>query len=255
MAPAAAAAPDRQRIRDKLSEYHRTRESRLRDEIVEETQGLAISLAGRFVGRGEERDDLNQVALLGLARAVDRFDPGRGIELTTFAAITILGDLKRHFRDSSWMVRPPRRVHDLYLRAQRSLDEMTQILGRSPTMSELADDLGVSIEDVIEALEAGGLRHLPSLDAPGGDGEEGSELDRRFGQEDEELERAAGRAMLPSLLSRLSAREQELVRLRFLEGLSQSEIARRMSVSQMQISRLLARTLANLREWAAEGGE
>src|SRR4051794_28573201 len=168
MAPVAAAAPDRQRVRDKLSEYHHTRDTRLRDEIVEETQGLAISLAGRFVGRGEERDDLNQVALLGLSRAIDRFDPERGIELTTFAAITILGDLKRHFRDSSWMVRPPRRVHDLYLRAQRSLDEMTQILGRSPTMAELAQDMGVSAEDVIEALEAGGLRHLPSLDAPVG---------------------------------------------------------------------------------------
>src|SRR3954464_12407908 len=166
MGSAAAAAPDKARIRQKLEEYGRTRDQRLRDEIVEETQGLAISLASRFFGRGEDRDDLIQVAMLGLSRAVDRFEPDRGIELTTFAAVTILGDLKRYFRDQSWQVRPPRRVHDLNLRAQRSLDELTHELGRSPTMTELADDLGVGVEDVIEALEAGGLRHLPSLDAP-----------------------------------------------------------------------------------------
>jgi RNA polymerase sigma-B factor len=221
---------------------------------VAESQGLAISLAGRFAGRGEERDDLNQVALLGLTRAIDRFDPDRGIELTTFAAITILGDLKRHFRDQSWMVRPPRRVHDLYLRAQRALDELTQLLGRSPTVAELAQDLEVTIEDVVEAMEAGGLRHLRSIDAPaGGDGDDGgSDLDRRFGHEDEDLARADGRAMLPALMNRLPEREREMVRLRFLEGMSQSEIAKRMGVSQMQVSRLLARTLADLREWAAE---
>ena len=253
MAPAVAAAPDRDQVRQMLVEYQQTRDTRLRDEIVEETQGLAISLAGRFFGRGEDREDLIQVAMLGLARAVDRFDPERGIELTTFAAVTILGDLKRYFRDQSWQIRPPRRVHDLYLRAQRTLDELTQELGRSPTMEELADDLGVSVEAVLEAVEAGGLRHLPSLDAPASIDEDDSELSRRIGREDEDLGLADGRAMLPALLRRLPRREQELVRLRFLEGLSQSEIARQLGVSQMQVSRLLGRTLSQLRTWATEG--
>ena len=186
MAPVAAVAPDRGRMRRKLAEYSQTRDLGLRDEIVEEAQGLAYSLAGRFVGRGEDRDDLNQVALLGLTRAIDRFDPERGIELTTFASVTILGDLKRHFRDHAWTVRPPRRVHDLYLRVQRTLEELTQRLGRSPTMAEMAAALGVTVEDVLEATEAGGLRHLPSIDAPspGGDVGERSDLDRRFGMDD-----------------------------------------------------------------------
>jgi RNA polymerase sigma-B factor len=254
MGRAAAAAPDKDAVRQKLEEYGRTHDARLRDEVVVETQGLAISLASRFFGRGEDRDDLVQIAMLGLSRAVDRFDPDRGIELTTFAAVTILGDLKRYFRDQSWQVRPPRRVHDLYLQSQRSLDELTHDLGRSPTMRELADDLGANIEEVVEALEAGGLRHLPSLDAPAlaFHDDDAFDLDRRLGDIDPELELADGRAMLPALLRRLPAREQELVRLRFLEGLSQSEIARQLDVSQMQVSRMLTRTLARLRTWATE---
>ena len=129
-------------------------------------QGLAYSLAARFAQRGEELEDLNQVAMVGLVKAVDRFDPERGVALTTFASATILGELKRHLRDRSWSVRLPRRVHDLHLKVQQSIDQLSQDLGRSPAIPEIAADLGATIEDVVEALDAGGLRRNAPLETP-----------------------------------------------------------------------------------------
>src|SRR3954463_15074037 len=136
-----------------------------RDSLVERHRGLAVSLAGRFAGRGEDMDDLIQVALLALTHAVDRFDHTRGTALTTFATATILGELKRHFRDRAWAVRPPRRVHELYLRIQPVLDELRQELGRSPRIHEVALRVGASDEEVVEPMEAGSRRAATSLDA------------------------------------------------------------------------------------------
>src|SRR5207244_7051483 len=137
-----------------------------RDDLVERHRGLAVSLAGRFAGRGEDMDDLIQVALLALTHAVDRFDHSRGTALTTFATATILGELKRHFRDRAWAVRPPRRVHDLYLVVQAAIDELVQEQRRSPTILEIADRVGATEDEVLEAMEAGGLRRSASLDGP-----------------------------------------------------------------------------------------
>src|SRR5256714_8493110 len=142
-----------------------------RENLVERHRGLAVSLAARFAGRGEEMDDLIQVALIGLTKAVDRYDAGRGTAITTYATATILGELKRHFRDRAWAVRPPRRVHELFLRVQPVMDELNQELGRSPQISEVAARVGVADEMVIEALEAGTARSAASLDAVPADGD------------------------------------------------------------------------------------
>lgn len=249
MGPRTSQAEARRQIRRAIREHSETRDRATRDRIVDAYQGLAYSLAGRFAQRGEELEDLNQVALIGLMQAIERFDPDRGAELTTFATATILGELKRHLRDRGWSVRLPRRVHDLHLKAQQSMDELTQELGRAPTLNELADSLGVSVDDVVEAIDAGGLRHNTSLEAPAGAGEDQA-LNTRLGTGDAHLAAVEGKLTLSPLLARLPERQQEILNLRFAVGCSQTEIARRVGVSQMQVSRLLSRSLAQLRAWA-----
>ncbi len=223
-----------------------------RNGVVVSYQGLAYSLAARFAQRGEELDDLNQVAMIGLVKAVDRFDPQRGVALTTFTTATILGELKRHLRDRSWSVRLPRRVHDLHLTVQQSIDELSQKFGRSPTIPEIAAHLDADAEDVVEALDASGLRHNTPLEAYSPTGGESHGLGSRFGNADSDLAEVDGRLSLLPLLGRLSDRQRQVLALRFGTGCSQSEIARRIGISQMQVSRLLSRSLVQLRAWAAE---
>src|ERR1700730_3118736 len=172
MSATAPVRKDRDRVRRAIREHFETRNPETRNEVLAAYQGLAYSLAARFGQRGEELDDLNQVALIGLLKAIERFDPDRGTELTTFATATIMGELKRHLRDRGWSVRLPRRVHDLHLRSQQAIDELAQELGRSPTMIEISRRVGESVEDVLEAIEAGGLRHSTSLESPVTAGEE-----------------------------------------------------------------------------------
>jgi len=251
MAVLAPAHSERERLRQAIQRYSTGRDPALRNEIVSAYQGLAYSLAGRFTQRGEELDDLNQVALIGLMKAIDRFDPRHGAELTTFATATILGELKRHLRDRGWSVRLPRRIHDLHLRSQQAIDELTQELGRSPTMIEVGGRIGESLEDVLEALDAGGLRHNASLEAPGAFGDE-LPLTRRLGVRDEQLADVDHRLALGPLLARLPERDRQILQLRFVTGCSQSEIATTVGISQMQVSRLLSRCLGQLRDWAEE---
>ena len=239
----------REQVRRAIREHCATRDRAARNTVVNAYQGLAYSLAARFAQRGEELDDLNQVALIGLLKAIDRFDPDRGAELTTFATATILGELKRHLRDRGWSVRLPRRIHDLHLRAQQAVDELTQELGRSPTLMELAARLSASVEEVVEALDAGGLRHNASLEAPLSPGEDNS-LTARLGIGDQRLAEVDGRLTLSPLLDRLPHRQRQILNLRFVVGCSQTEIAAMVGVSQMQVSRLLTRSLAQLRSWA-----
>ena len=244
---------EREHARQAAEDFVERRDPSLRNEIVSRYQGLAYALACRFTQRGEELDDLNQVAMIGLMKAVDRFDPHRGVELTTFATATINGELKRHLRDRGWCVRLPRRVHDLHLRSQQVIDELTQEFGRSPTMFEVADRVDAPLEDVIQAIDAAGLRHNASLEATAGPGEEVKALGNQLVDGDEDLADVDHRLALGPLLSRLPTREQEILRLRFVSGCSQSEIAREIGVSQMQVSRLLSRTLSQLRRWAEAG--
>src|SRR4051795_4307929 len=239
---------EREELRRKFVEFAQTRDEELRNELIEAHLGLAEYLARRFSNRGEPLDDLVQVASVGLLKAVDRFDPERGVEFSTYATHTVVGELKRHFRDKGWAVRAPRRMQELYLRLGKVVANLSQELGRSPTIPELAAEAQVSEEEVLEAMEAGQAYRFASLDAPApGDDGGGESLGSHFGEEDPQLVDAERRATLSPLIASLPAREQTILHLRFFEGLTQSEIAGRLGISQMHVSRLLARSLAQLR--------
>ena len=239
-------AQERDDLRRKFREYAETHDPQLRTELVTAHIGLAEYLARRFTNRGEPLDDLVQVASLGLLKAVDRFDPERGLEFSTYATPTIVGELKRHFRDKGWAVRVPRRVQELHLRLGTVVSTLSQELGRSPTIGEIAQAASVSEEDVLEAIEAGHAYRFTSLDAPSGADEEGT-LASQLGGTDQALVDSEHRVALSPLIARFPPRERTILHLRFFEGLTQSEIASRLGISQMHVSRLLARSLAQLR--------
>lgn len=228
-------------------EFQKQRDPHIRDILVEAHLGLADHLARRFSNRGEPHDDLFQVASLGLIKAVDRFDPKREVQFSTYATHTIAGELKRHFRDKGWAVRAPRRLQELYLRLGKIIATLSQDLGRSPTIAELAKEAEVSEEAVLEALEAGQAYRFTSLDATPFNDDNGIGLAAQLGEEDHELLDAEGRATLSPLLAELSPRERAILQLRFFGGLTQSEIATKLCISQMHVSRLLARSLTKLR--------
>jgi RNA polymerase sigma-B factor len=237
-------ARPREELRLMFAELARTGDSSLRDELVEAHLGLAGHLARRFVYRGESYDDLVQVASIALIKAVDRFDPERGVEFTTFATQTILGELKRHFRDKGWAIRAPRRLQELYLNLNQSVASLSQTLKRSPTIAELAADTGATEEQVLEALEAGQSYRSTSLDNTGPD-DEG--LGSRLGVDAEGMGVAEWRTILEPHVQSLPEREQTILRLRFVDCLTQSEIATRIGLSQMHVSRLLVHSLKTLR--------
>ncbi|HUP84804.1 MAG TPA: SigB/SigF/SigG family RNA polymerase sigma factor [Acidimicrobiales bacterium] len=235
-------------------EFFGTRDPILRERLVNAHIGLAASLASRFASRQENHDDLHQAALLGLLHAVDRFDPTRGVQFTTFAWATISGELKRHFRDRTWGVRVPRRVQELYLTTAEAMDALTNTLGRSPTIAEVADRIGASDEEVVEALEARSAYRLASIDSPvGNDGDDsGSGNGMQLGDHDPGYGVVEQRSVLRGLINKLPEREREIIHLRFNEELTQAEIADRVGVSQMHVSRLLSTSLTKLRVLASE---
>jgi RNA polymerase sigma-B factor len=216
-----------------------------RDEMITANLGLAHQLARRFLHRGEPLDDLVQVASVALVKSVDRFDPGRGVDFAAFATRTIIGELKRHFRDKGWAVRASRRVQELYLELGHATSALVQELGRSPTVAELAQATSASEEAVIEAIEAGQGYRATSIDASDN---EDDPLSARLGEEDTSYGSVEDRALLGPALATLPVREQAILRMRFIEGLTQSEIAVAVGVSQMHVSRLLAASLEKLRE-------
>jgi RNA polymerase sigma-B factor len=239
----------REQVRQALLSYRESHDSDALTFLVVAYQGLAYSLASRFAQRGEDIEDLNQVALIGLLKAVERFDVSRGTELTTFATATILGELKRHLRDRGWWVRPPRRVHDLYISTQQAIDELTQRYGRSPSVAEVADYIDASLEEVVEALDAGGLRSSAPLDTSGAATDD-IYVTGKLGMRDPGLAEVEGRLLLSPLLARLSERERLMINLRFVAGWSQTQIGTLIGATQMQVSRMLARSLAQLRAWS-----
>jgi RNA polymerase sigma-B factor len=231
---------------DKFSEYRRTGDRDLRNELVEEHMRLAEFLARRFAHRGEAADDLRQVALVGLLKAVERFEPDRGLQFSSFATPTITGELKRYFRDRGWAVRVPRRVQELHLELDRTVNELSQELGRPPTPAEIAQRAGVLEEDVLESMEAGSLYRLASIDAGRSDDESSPNPAQRLGEIDAELTAVDDRVAVTEMLAVLPEREQKIVYLRFFEGMTQSEIAEEIGISQMHVSRLLVRSLETL---------
>jgi RNA polymerase sigma-B factor len=237
--------------------YRATRDRDLRNRLIEHHRGLAQQLARRFRGRGQSPEDLEQVAVLGLLKAVERFEPERGLAFTTFATPTIVGELKRHFRDATWSVRVPRRLQEQVLAVSNVVGPLGQGLGRPPTVAEVAAATGFSEESVLEAMEANRAYTAGSLDAPSSDRDEGdADLASRLGEEDAGHAEVEHRMLVESLLDELPERERTIVRLRFWEGWTQSQIADSIGISQMHVSRLLARTLDRLRARAdAESGE
>jgi RNA polymerase sigma-B factor len=237
--------PDSDDDRLALREFAETRDPALRDQLAERYRGLALYHARRFTDRGIERDDLEQVALLALVNALDRFDPARGVELSTFASRTIEGELKRHFRDRGWAVRVPRGLRDLSVSVRRVTAELETEFGRSPRPADIADRLGVDVSDVIDALDASAAFRTASLDTPTKSGEERepisvAEIDAGFDRVDDQM-------LVKELLERLPERERMILELRFYERLTQAEIGDRIGLSQMHISRLLRRALLSLR--------
>lgn len=228
---------------------HSVQRERLRTHIIEECLPIAERIARRYDRRGETHDDLVQVARVGLMNAVNRFDPGIGTEFLSYAIPTMLGEVKRYFRDCSWSVNVPRRLKDLYPALGPLTAELTQRLGRAPTPSELAEALGVDRADVVETLTAAAGFKPRSLDysAPG-DGEEGPTLIDRLGQPDPGIGFVEDRDALRAQLETLPEREKRIIVMRFFENLTQSEIAVQLGISQMHVSRLLAQSLCRLRD-------
>ena len=234
-----------------LTRYHRHGDQAAREALVQRFLPLAHQLARRYQGAGEPLDDLIQVASLGLLKAIERFDPERATAFSSFAVPTILGELKRHFRDKGWSVRVPRDLQELAVKLERTTEAVSRDLGRAPTAEEIGQRLGVSPEEVLEAREAAQAYRAVSLDRPRSDDDDGGEaVSDTLGGEDPEFRRAEDAATVSRLMRVLSEREREVLRLRFEEDLTQSEIGERIGVSQMHVSRLIRQAVARLAEAA-----
>ena len=223
---------------------------RLRAQLVDAYHDFVYFLARKFQNRGEPLDDIVQVGYLGLIKAIERFDPDLGFEFTTFATLTVAGEIKRHFRDKGTAIRFPRRLQELHTSVVRVNEEMKNQLGREPTVSELAERLGVTPEDVTEAIEIGPAYVPLSLDQPIGsaDGQESRVVAEQIGTVDPELDRVEMRDLLNRAMVHLTPRERSIMAMRFYEQMSQSEIARRLGISQMHVSRLQRAALEQLRK-------
>jgi RNA polymerase sigma-B factor len=250
--PAPAPTGEDEAGKERFRRYRATGDRRLRNEIVEDHRHLADRVARRYRSRGIAVDDLRQTALLAMVRAVDRFDPDQGTSFATFAGRTMDGELKRALRDKAWAVRPPRAAQERYLALRKREEELTHQLGRAPTVAELAGVLGVSVDEALEAFEAGGARSAGAITRTSDDGAvvEADDLlsvaELGFGRTDDRL-------LVRDLLDQLDERSRQVIELRFFERLGQDEIAARIGVSQSYLSRLLRKILLELRT-LAEGG-
>ena len=248
-APKGKDAWDKERTHELFRLYKEKGDEEARDQLIVSHLNLVRFLASKFKNRGEPLDDLVQVGTIGLIRAIDRFDPERGLEFTTYATPTILGEIKRHFRDKGWSIRVPRRLQELSAKVNQATDELTVELQRSPSVEEIAAKLGVGAEEILEAMESSGAYTSVSLEAGGSsEDDEAPALIDRLGSVDEDLDASDDRMVIDDAIRDFSPREQEIVRMRFIDGLTQVEIAKRLGVSQVQVSRLLRRTLRKIQD-------
>ena len=220
---------DKDRTRKLFAQYKETKDPEVRDQLIVSHLNLVRFLASKFKNRGEPLDDLIQVGTIGLIKAIDRFEPDRGLEFTTYATPTIMGEIKRHFRDKGWSVRVPRRLQELSSKINQVTDDLTKELQRSPSIEEIAQRLDTNVEEVLEAMES-------------------SSIIDQYVTEDEDLAGSDDRIVLEEAIRDFSPREQEIIRMRFVEGLTQVEIAEKLNISQVQVSRLLRRTLKRIQE-------
>ena len=248
-APKGKDAWDKERTHELFRLYKEKGDEEARDQLIVSHLNLVRFLASKFKNRGEPLDDLVQVGTIGLIKAIDRFDPERGLEFTTYATPTILGEIKRHFRDKGWSIRVPRRLQELSAKVNQATEELTVELQRSPSVEEIAAKLGVSAEEILEAMESSGAYTSVSLEAGGtSEDDEAPALIDRLGSVDEDLDASDDRMVIDDAIRDFSPREQEIVRMRFIDGLTQVEIAKRLGVSQVQVSRLLRRTLRKIQD-------
>lgn len=242
---------DKQKTKELFKRYKETGDEQAREQLVLAHLNLARFLASKFKNRGESLDDLVQVATIGLIKAIDRFDISRGLEFTTFATPTIMGEIKRHFRDKGWSVRVPRRLQELSAKVTQVSDKLTEKLQRSPSVDEIAQALGVSVDEVLEAMESAHAYTSVSLDVPQGDDDDGTQSSTvidKYALVDEDLESSDDRIVLEQAIKDFSEREQQIIRMRFLEGFTQVDIAQKLQISQVQVSRLLRKTLQKFQE-------
>jgi RNA polymerase sigma-B factor len=250
--------PSREELRALHRRYKETTDpaerDRIRAQLVDAYHDFVYFLARKFQNRGEPLDDIVQVGYLGLIKAIERFDPDLGFEFTTFATLTVAGEIKRHFRDKGTAIRFPRRLQELHASVVRVNEEMKNQLGREPSVGELAERLGVPPEDVTEAMEMGPAYVPLSLDQPIGsaDGQEGRAVAEKIGTVDPELDRVEMRDLLDRAMVHLTPRERAIMAMRFYEQMSQSEIARRLGISQMHVSRLQRAALEQLRKYVPQ---
>ena len=235
-----------------LVAYHRDGDEKAREQALVELMPLVRALASRYAGRGEPLEDLVQVGSIGLIKAVDRFDVDRGVDFASYAVPTIVGEIRRHFRDKAWAMHVPRRLKELSLRLSRTLDQLTTELGRSPTIAELAAAAGVDEEDAIDALDSMNAYSTRSLHAPFDDDSDDS-LSEKLGAEELGYVEVEDGAIVDAGLDALDERERQIVELRFFHELTQSQIASEIGISQMHVSRLLRRALATMRGRIEEG--
>lgn len=247
--PKGKLAWDKDRTRELFRRYKEEGDTEAREQLIVSHLNLVRFLASKFKNRGEPLDDLIQVGTIGLIKAIDRFDPERGLEFTTYATPTIMGEIKRHFRDKGWSVRVPRRLQELSAKVNQTTDELTKELQRSPSVEEIAERLGTSVDEVLEAMESSSAYSSVPLEAGGANGDEDapSVLDH-YASEDENLAFSDDRMVIEDAIRSFSPREQEVIRMRFIDGLTQVEIAERLGISQVQVSRLLRRTLKKVQE-------
>ncbi|MBQ9058800.1 MAG: SigB/SigF/SigG family RNA polymerase sigma factor [Atopobiaceae bacterium] len=239
---------DKDKTRELFKRYKEQGDKEARQELIMSHLNLVRFLASKYKNRGEPLEDLIQVGNLGLIKAIDRFDVDYGNEFTTFATPTILGEIKRHFRDKGWSVRVPRRLQELSAKVNEVSDELTSELQRSPSTEEVAERLGVSVDEVLEAIESSSAYSAAPLEGGGGEEDDTPSVIDHYASEDNNLALSDDRMMIEDAISEFSPREQEVIQLRFGEGLTQIEIAEKLGVSQVQVSRLLRKTLKRIRD-------
>ena len=247
--PKGKAAWDKDRTRELFRQYKATGDPEVRDQLIVSHLNLVRFLASKFKNRGEPLDDLIQVGTIGLIKAIDRFDPSRGLEFTTYATPTILGEIKRHFRDKGWSVRVPRRLQELSAKVNQANDELTNELSRNPSVEEIAKRVGASVDDVLEAMESSSAYSSVPLEGGGSsDDDDAPSVIDHYATEDENLAASDDRIVLEDAIRDFSPREKDVIRMRFFEGMTQVEIAERLGISQVQVSRLLRRTLRRVQD-------
>lgn len=240
---------DKEKTRELFRRFKEEGDMDAREKLVMSHLNLVRFIANKFKNRGEPIDDLIQVGYLGLLKAIDRFDPNRGLEFTTFATPTIMGEIKRHFRDKGWSVRVPRRLQELSAKVNQATDTLTSQLQRSPTIAEIADYLDATVDEVLEAMESSSAYSSISLEAPSGaDDDDTPSVIDRYATEDSDLAFTDDRIIIEEALASFSPRERDVIEMRFLKGMTQIEIAEKLGISQVQVSRLLRRTLKKIQD-------